>query len=66
MTDTPKKSKHIDIFLKEINKIPEYKISFADISQICNDSKTVEECLERILHLCKNFTGINPSLGKKE
>ena len=56
MTDTPKKSKHIDIFLKEINKIPEYKISFADISQICNDSKTVEECLERILHLSKNFT----------
>ena len=39
--------------MKEINKIPEYKFAYADISQICNDSKTISECLERIQKIRK-------------
>ena len=40
--------KSLDKYTKKINKIPEYKIAYADISQICNQSKTIEECLEKI------------------
>lgn len=36
---------------KRINKIPEYKISYSDISEICNHSTTVEECIEKIITL---------------
>jgi SpoVK/Ycf46/Vps4 family AAA+-type ATPase len=36
-------------YAKEIKKIPEYKISYSDISEICNQSKTAEECLCKIL-----------------
>jgi ATP-dependent 26S proteasome regulatory subunit len=35
-------------YAKKIEKIPEYKIACADISQICNDSNSLEECIERI------------------
>ena len=41
-------AKSLDKYTKQINKIPEYKIAYADISQICNKSKTIEECLEKI------------------
>lgn len=34
----------------EINVIPEYEISYSDISQICNHSKTVEQCLSNIIN----------------
>jgi len=37
--------------MKLINKIPEYKFAYADISQICDSSKTVDECLRKILLL---------------
>ena len=40
--------KSLDKFKKEIDKIPEYKIAYADISQILNQSKTIQECLEKI------------------
>jgi len=40
--------KSLDKYAKQINKIPEYKIAYADISQICNHSNTIEECLEKI------------------
>lgn len=36
-------------YAKEIKRIPEYKISYSDISEICNQTKTVEECLWKIL-----------------
>jgi SpoVK/Ycf46/Vps4 family AAA+-type ATPase len=36
---------------KEINKIPEYKIACSDISEICNQSKTVYECLRKLRDL---------------
>jgi len=41
--------KSLDKYTKQFNKIPEYKIAYSDISQICNDSKSVEECLVKIL-----------------
>lgn len=40
--------KSLDKYTKQINKIQEYKIAYADISQICNQSNTIEECLEKI------------------
>ena len=39
-------------YSKEINKIPEYKIAYSDISEICNQSKTVEESLQKIKGIC--------------
>jgi len=41
----------IKMINKRINKIPDYKIAYSDISEICNQSKTVEECIERIIAL---------------
>lgn len=40
----------IQHYENEINVIPEYELSYSDISQICNDSKTVEECLSNIIN----------------
>jgi len=40
-------------YTSQINKIPEYKISFSDISEICNQTKSIEECLQKILKLVK-------------
>jgi SpoVK/Ycf46/Vps4 family AAA+-type ATPase len=40
-------------YAKKIEKIPEYKIACADISQICNDSNSLEECVERIITVGK-------------
>jgi chaperone BCS1 len=37
----------------EINLVPEYENSYSDISQICNYSKTVEECLSNIVKMKK-------------
>jgi SpoVK/Ycf46/Vps4 family AAA+-type ATPase len=42
----------IKMINKRINKIPDYKIAYSDISETCNQSKTVEECIERIIALC--------------
>uniref|UniRef100_A0A6C0HZR0 AAA+ ATPase domain-containing protein n=1 Tax=viral metagenome TaxID=1070528 RepID=A0A6C0HZR0_9ZZZZ len=41
--------KSLDKYIKHINKIREYTIPYADISQICNNSSRIEECLEKIL-----------------
>lgn len=35
----------------EIILIPEYEHSYSDISQICNDSDTIQECLANIIQL---------------
>lgn len=42
----------IKMINKRINKIPDYKIAYSDISEICNQSNTAEECIERIIALC--------------
>ena len=35
-------------FNRQLNKFPEYKVAYSDISQICNDSETIEECMAKI------------------
>ena len=41
----------LEKYENEINLIPEYEIAYSDISQICNESKTIEECLSKIIQL---------------
>lgn len=43
--------KSLDKYAKQFNKIPEYKIAYSDISQICKDSKSVEEFFTMIFKL---------------
>jgi hypothetical protein len=41
----------INKYNAQINKIPEYEIAYSDISEICNQSKTINECLQKILKI---------------
>jgi ATP-dependent Zn protease len=36
-----------DIYSEKIERLPEYTIAYSDISQICNQSKTLEECFQK-------------------
>jgi chaperone BCS1 len=41
----------LEKYKTQINRIPEYRISCSDISEICNQSKNIGECIKKIAKL---------------
>ena len=37
-----------NIYSEKIERLPEYTIAYSDISQICNQSKTLDECFQKM------------------